>query len=486
MTTWANEIVGKIDLDDKRLDKRLVTLVETFVERPGASIPEACGTWAAAEAAYRFFDNEAVAPERIILAMAEATAERCQGLPLVLAVQDTTSLDYTAHTDTVGTGPLENPKRRGLFAHTTLAVTPEPEGGVPIGIISQHVWARDPGTVGKRHKRKEVPVEAKESARWLVSLKETEARLGPTVRVLTVADREADVYELFALAHELKGDWLIRARHDRNLKGDERHLVAAVERAEVCASTTVELARTDEREARLAKLEVRRAQVVLMPPQRPVGVINKWWAEHPEAEHLAPKKLHPVRVGVVLVTEVGAPEGEKPVRWLLLTSLPVETTEQALTCVGHYRLRWLVERYHYVLKSGCLVERLQLESADRLRRAVAVYSEVAWRLLWLTYQARAHPEAPCTTVFDEETWRVLWVADCPTAVVPVTPPNLHTAVRKIAMLGGFLGRKGDGEPGVKTLWRGLRRLNDTLAGYRLAREHPDLLPDQLVGQLTCV
>lgn len=133
-------------------------------------------------------------------------------------------------------------------------------------------------------------------------------------------------------------------------------------------------------------------------------------------------------------------------------------------------MRWLVERYHFVLKSGCLVERLQLETAERLRRALVVYSEVAWRLLWLTYEARAHPEAPCTEVFDELTWRLLWVADCPTAVVPVTPPDLRTAVRKIAMLGGFLGRRGDGEPGVKTLWRGLRRLNDIVATYRILRK----------------
>lgn len=484
MATWASEIVGGIELGDERLNQRLVTLVETFAERPAASIPEASETWAATQAAYRFFDNQAAQPEQITLAMAEATAKRCRGLPLVLAVQDTTSLDYTTHTDTEGLGPLEHPKHRGLFVHTALAVNPQ--SGVPLGIVSQQVWARDPETLGKSDKRKELPVEAKESARWLVGLKETEARLGPSVRVLTVADREADVYELFALAHELAGDWLIRARHDRNLLGDERHLLGAVERAPICAQTTVELARTDEREARRAKLEVRRAQVVLVAPRRPVGVIAKWWAEHPEVEPLAPEKLRPVRVGVVLVEEVEVPQGVKPVRWLLLTSLPVKTAEQALACVGYYRLRWLVERYHFVLKSGCLVEKLQLETAERLRRALAVYSEVAWRLLWLTYEARAQPEAPCTEVLDELSWQLLWLVDCPTAILPATPPNLRTAVRKIAMLGGFLGRKGDGEPGVKTLWRGLRRLNDMVASYRILKEHPDLLPDQLASQLSCV
>jgi len=474
VVAWVDEIVREIELGDERLDKRFVTLVETFLERPAASIPEACGTWTATEAAYRFFDNEGVLPEQIILAMARATAKRCEGLPLVLSVQDTSSLDYTGHTDTVGLGPLEHPKHRGLFVHTALAV--DPEGGVPLGIVSQQVWARDPAQVGKSEKRKELPIEAKESARWLVGLKEAEVRLETAAHVLTVGDREADVYELFVLAQELQGDWLIRARHDRRLKGDEGHLLAAVEQAPVCAHTTVELPRVDGREARQAKLEVRSAQVLLVPPARAVGVVKAWWAEHPAVEHLVPMKLRPVRVGVVLVDEVDAPSGVEPLRWLLLTSLPVTTPEQALACVEYYRLRWLVERFHFVLKSGCKVEGLQLETADRLRRAIAVYSEVAWRLLWLTYEARRHPDASATTVVDDPTWRLVYAVASPKTAVPMTPPNLRTIVRMIAMLGGFLGRKGDGEPGVKTLWRGLRRLNDMVEGYRVFKEHPDLFP----------
>jgi hypothetical protein len=484
MIGMVEGIVSEIRLGDERLNKRFVTLVETFAERPAASIPEASVSWSASEAAYRFFDNEAVQPGQISLAMAKATAKRCEGLPLVLAVQDTSSLDYTTHTDTTGLGPLENPKCQGLFVHTALVV--DPQGGVPQGVIGQQVWARDPETIGKRHRRKELPVEAKESALWLLGLKETEERLGPTTRVLTVADREADVYELFSLAHELKGDWLIRARHDRNLVGDERHLLAVVEQAPIGACTTVELPRTDEREARRARLNVRRAQIVLVPPRRPVGVIQQWWADHPEVEHLAPRKLRPVQAGVVLVDEVDVPEGVKPVRWLLLTSLLVETAEQALACVGYYRLRWLIERYHYVLKSGCGVEKLQLETAERLHRALAVYSEVAWRLLWLTYEVRAHPDAPCTEALDDLSWQVLSFVDCPTASLPTTPPDLQTAVRKIAMLGGFLGRKGDGMPGAKTLWRGLRRLNDMVAAYRILKQHPDILPPQLPSQPSCV
>ena len=484
MAHWADDIVGEIELGDARLKKRLVSLIETFAEKPAASIPEACGTWAATEAAYRFLDNEAVVPERVTAAMAEATARRCAGVPLVLAVQDTTSLDFTAHTDTVGLGPLEHPAHRGLFVHTTLAVNPQ--GAVPLGIISQQIWSRDPATVGKREQRKEVPVEAKESARWLVSLQDTARRLGTDREVLTVADREADVYELFVLAHELGGTWLIRARHDRNLVGEEHHLLATVENQPVCATTTVDLPRTDQRPARRATLEVRRAQVVLRPPERGDAVIAAWWEQHPQIDPLVPRHREPVAVGVVLVTEVDLPSGSTPVRWLLLINRPVATSDQALACVAFYRVRWLIERYHVVLKSGCQIEKLQLETAERLERALVVYSEVAWRLLWLTYAARAQPDAPCLTVVPDVTWRLLWLKVRPGIPLPVTPPDLRTVVRQLAQLGGFLARTRDGEPGVKTIWRGLRRLQDMEEGARLVQENPAFLSLLLAGQTTCV
>ena len=477
--TWISEVAGEIELGDERLRKRFLTLAETFLEKPASSIPEACRTWAATQAAYRFFDNEAVVPDELTDAMAKATAGRCQGLSRVLVVQDTTSLDFTGHTDTVGLGPLEHTRHRGLLVHTALAV--DPQGGVPLGIVSQLVWARDPQTVGKRDQRKDVPVEAKESARWLISLLETEAHLGASVRVLSVADREADVYELFVLAQEVKGDWLIRARHDRNLVGSEGRLIATVEQQKVSATSTVTLPRTNDRVARRATLAVRQAQVVLVPPGRHTEQIAAWWAEHGEATHLVPPVMAPLHVGVVLVTEVAPPIGVKPIRWLLLTNQPVETTEQALACVADYRLRWLIERYHYVLKSGCQVEKLQLETAARLRRALVVYSEVAWRLLWLTYEARTEPDATCSTVFTDLTWQLLWMKVRPKIPLPMVPPTLRTVTRQTAQLGGFLARKGDGEPGVKTLWRGLRRLQDMEAGALLFQQHPEFFSPLRAG-----
>ena len=476
MGTWAEEIGEGIELGDKRLQARVVALLGVFAEKAGSSIPDACESWAATCAAYRFFDNEDVEPEKIIVGAARATLNRCRGEGVVLAVQDTTAVDYTSHDQTEGMGPLETSWRRGLFVHSTLAVS---EKGVPLGLIAQEIWARDPQGIGKRHQRKQLPVEAKESAKWLVALKRTEERLMSVgVRVVTVADREADVYELFALAEEVRGEWVIRARHDRKLTDEAGKLLSAVESVSPSVRATVQVQRADNRPARQAKLEMRRATVVLRPPERAREVMAKWWAAHLEVEHLLPEELHPIRVGVILVTELEAPEGVEPLRWLLLTNLPVETEEQVLRCVGYYRQRWIVERYHYVLKSGCQVEKLQLETAERLRRALAMYGIVAWRLLWLTHEARAQPESPCTMVLDEDAWRLLVAYRNPKGVLPTQPPDLHTIVREIAKLGGFLGRKHDGEPGVKTIWRGLRRLNDMVLGYRIIQAHPELLSKQ--------
>jgi Transposase DNA-binding/Transposase Tn5 dimerisation domain len=459
--------IGTVTLNDARLEARFHTLVARLAEHPEQSLPQACETWSETIAAYRFFANAAVAPEAIRAGLARATVARCQDEERVLVIQDTTSLDYTSHHKTTGCGPLEHPEQQGLFVHTSLAVSGD---GVPLGIIDQQVWARDPEAVGSRHQRTQRPVEGKESAKWLHGLRETETRLGATVATLTVADREADVYELFALAQTLHGDWLIRARHDRKLVGQEGRLLAAVEQAPVVVQERLEMARAGERPARVAELTLRCATVTVQPPPRAVGAIAHWWQEHPQTERLAPAVLTPVRVGVVLVSEVHAPKGVEPLRWLLLSSLPVETAAQALACARIYRLRWLVERYHFVLKSGCRIERLQLRQAERLERALAVYAAVAWWLLWLSYLARAEPEAPCTVVLEPPTWQALWATHHKTLQLPAEPPDLHTVVRWIAQLGGFLARKGDGEPGVQTLWRGLRRLEDITATWALATQ----------------
>lgn len=463
----------RIELGDERLDRRARELVEALVEQPEVSLPQACVDWASQRAAYRFFDNEAVDPGVLSAALGRATAARCVGEARVLVVQDTTSLDYTRHRATTNLGVLEHTERRGILLHSCLAVS---ESGVPLGLLDVQPWLREPGAEPNADRRHAVPVEGKESGRWLRGLRRASERLGAGIRTLTVADREADVYELFLLAHELGGDWLIRARHDRALADAETRLIATVASAPVEAEVDLAVPRNGAQASRTATVQVRRATVTLVPPRQHPRLVAHWWAEHPTAERLGSPRAVPLRVGVVLVTEVTAPDTVTPLRWLLLTTLPVTTIDEALACIRLYRLRWLIEQFHFVLKSGCRVERLQLQDGHRLQRALVVYAGVAWWILWLTEVARASPHAPCTLAFDTPTWQVLVATTSRTLVLPSEPPDLRTAVRLLASLGGFKGRASDADPGVQSLWRGLRRLNDRLSTWLLFHPLPPPRP----------
>ena len=183
-------------------------------------------------------------------------------------------------------------------------------------------------------------------------------------------------------------------------------------------------------------------------------------------------QLKPLSLWAILVQEEAPPAGVTPIVWLLWTSLPITDLDAALRCVRWYSYRWLIERYHFVLKSGCRLEDLQLAAAARLERALATYCIVAWRLLWLTYEARQNPDTPCERALERSEWQALYCHIHKTSRPPATPPTLRQAVRWIAQLGGFLGRKWDGEPGVQTIWLGLRRLADMTAMWQLMMPPP--------------
>jgi hypothetical protein len=245
---------------------------------------------------------------------------------------------------------------------------------------------------------------------------------------------------------------VVRSAQDRRVQsaGGGRLLREAVERAPVAGELTVEVPRSRKRQARTAVLEVQHCRMELLPP----------------ANHKERKQLSPVPVSVVRVRERGTvPAGEEPIEWVLVTTLFVDILAEALEVVKAYTQRWKVERYHYVLKSGCRIEDLQLEHASRIERALALYNVVAWRLLRLTYWSRAEPEQPCTVALEDDEWKALWLIGA-AKPLPKKPPTLKEAVRIIAKLGGFQGRKNDGEPGVKSLWWGFRRLMDFTLAYR--------------------
>jgi hypothetical protein len=451
MQTWAARELQTLDLGDARRTRRLQHLVECLVAHPQASLPDACRTWAASKAAYRLLDNAAVTPDAIRAAHVDATVARLAGHQRVLLIQDTTSLDFSHHPATQGLGPLEHPASRGLQLHSVLSVT---LAGVPAGLVSQQVWARDPATVGQRHQRRQRATAEKESQRWLDGVLDCEAVLPPDLDLVTIADREADIYALFALPRRAGHDLLIRAAHDRTLAAGAERLWAAAQAGASLGEQTVTVGRRPDQPLRTATLTVRVAAVQLAPP----------------LHHRQRASCPAIPVWSIWAEETQPPDGCAAVQWLLLTTLPVTTLAEAATGLGWYALRWLIERYHFVLKSGCRIEALQLATAARLERALATYSIVAWRLLWLTYLARQTPDAPCTLALAPAAWQALWCAHHQTTTLPDTLPTLALAVRWIARLGGFLGRTGDGAPGVTVLWRGLQRLDDLTAMFTLL--HP--------------
>ncbi len=451
--SWAAEELKTANLGDKRRNRRLIKIVEDLSAMPHASVTQAATDEAALQGTYEFWGNVRVKASDILAAHRDSTLSRVEEQQIVLAVQDTTELDFSSQPSKFGLGALSKKDAQGLKVHSVLCVSPK---GVPLGVLHQKVWAREKNRRTTGYQDRKRAIEQKESHRWLESLELTQQWIPQDKRVVTVADREADIYELFALPRREGSEFLIRACHPRGVKQtatdiDIESLQQAIEATAACGELTLELQRTPKRKPRTATLTVRMSTLELQPPQ-----------QHPQRS-----SLKPVRVQVVWAVEEQPPSGEKAIAWLLLTTLEVTNFEQAERCLRWYSYRWLIERYHYTLKSGCCLEQLQLKTADRLERALATYAIVAWRLLWLTYEARRHPTESIEGILPEHYWIALYCHIHQTRVLPNEPPRLADCVRWIARLGGFLGRKNDGEPGVKTLWLGLQRVHDMASIWQL-------------------
>jgi hypothetical protein len=270
------------------------------------------------------------------------------------------------------------------------------------------------------------------------------------VHALVVSDRESDVYEYFVHPRRDNVDLLIRACQNRRLDESVQNLWPTVSNSPVRGTVQVDVGRSAKQPARQANCQVYYQQVTVLPPKkRPASL----------------PKLAPVVLWAVLVKEQHPPAGVKALEWLLLTTCPVRSFEQALLMLHYYACRWIIERFHFVLKSGCGVEKRHLEHRERLIRFLAIANIVAWRLLWQTYLARADSDLPCTTVLADWEWKALYCFIHKTASTPDVPPTLEQVTRWLAKLGGFLGRAGDGSPGVEVLWRGWRRLFDITATW---------------------
>ncbi len=450
-THWAVHEFADADLGDERRTTRLVELASALGQHPTAALPEACGTGSMLKAAYRFFNNDDIAPQDILQSHVEATYTRLGAVPVVLAVQDTTEVNWTRHPATQGLGPLGHTACHGLLVHTTLAITPE---RVPLGLLAQQVWARDPADVGKRARRKQLPISQKESQKWLHSLDAvyTAHDCCPTTRLVSVGDREADVYDVLAAPRPAGVDLLIRAAWDRCVQGAARYVWATVTAQPVGAHLQLKVPRRGPQVARDATLALRFCALTLRPPR-----------------YRQREGLPVVTLWAVQVQEVEPPADGTPIEWLLLTTVAVDTVDDATQCVQWYSCRWGIEVWHRILKSGCRIEARQLASGERLQRCLTLYSVIAWRIFYATMLARAVPDMPCSVLLDLDEWQALYCAihQCPTP--PEEPPSLAQAVHWIAQLGGFVGRRRRDQPGTETLWRGFQHLMDLTKMYRIMR-----------------
>jgi len=485
MQEWIEQEFSTCDLGDRRLEDRLKTIISRISQDPSRSLSSACRGFAEVVACRRFLDNEVVSQSQLLAPHREASLERIKQHPKVLFIQDTTELDFTTKKKLKGTGPLSSPHRRGFFTHNELVVSPE---RLALGLWETSIEARLDQEHGKASQRKEKPIEQKETYRWLEGYRHgcDLAHLVPGTEVIVCADREADIYEVFAerenrlASGQPAASWLIRSKTNRCLEPFEQSeeepigppakrtkkpprpkIQQRLEQSPVLGTISFALSAKEQfkkvkggsrkkvhRSRRVATQEIRAIQVQLQAPPR------------------EDRSLPAVKIWVVQAKEINPPAGEEPIHWTLLTCLEATDFKEACAVIDLYLCRWEIEVFHRVLKTGCRVEELQLRTSPRIKLAILLYMIVAWRVLYVMHLGRQCPDLPCDVVFEDDEWQSTWVI-IKGGSPPRSPPTLNEIIRMVASFGGFLGRKGDGHPGPQTLWIGLSRVQDFALCWQL-------------------
>src|SRR3954452_17638869 len=459
--SWVDQELAGSTFKDERLGRRLRKLLVQLADAVGAPIPLACQDWASTKAAYRFLANEAVSEVEILAGHFHSTRGRVAATDgLILVLQDTTEFSYQrARPERIGaiTTP---PSRRGadrrlkmhtvcgLLMHASLAVTTD---GLPLGLAAVKFWTRakfkGTNALKRRVNPTRVPIEAKESVRWLENMRQATALLGDPARLVHVGDRENDIHEFFCAAQAAGTHFLVRACVDR-LAGDGRHTIAdGMGEVAVRGLHRVEVAGEDGK-AGQASVELRYRRVHVRPP-------------------IGKQKRYPaLDLTVIHARERGEPEGRAAIGWKLVTDLPVRSPEEAVEKLGWYARRWRIELFHKILKSGCRAEEARLRTAERLVNLLALFCILSWRLFWLTMLNRAAPDtSPRLALTEGEVCLLDRMADR-TSDRP--PPTLSSYLTRIARLGGYLARASDPPPGNAVMWRGWSRLMDIKLGAAIA------------------
>ena len=462
--SWAIEELAKVNFGDKRLDKRFLKVAGSQSKTPQLSINASSADWSCAKGAYRLFDNPKVTPEKILEPHIENTIHRIYGQEMVVIVNDTSFIDFSTHEMVPDLGVATKHgeyETKGIHFHAGLALSHE---GTPLGLIYSKLWTRlKQKKAGHAHTK--IPITKKESYRWIECLEETKALLPSGTRGLVVGDRESDIYEYFETAQDLDLDVLVRLQHNRVITdefGEDNRVEDSFKTEKVQGVLTVHIPGNGSRVARDATMEVKFKEVLFQG--HPRGI---------KTERV--KKRRDLLLTVVELSERGAPNKKEALGWTLITTLPVHNLSEAEEVMKFYRMRWTIELYFKSLKTGCNVEKCRLEEAEKLIKFVALCGIIAWRLMWLTWLQREIPHGSGELAITEVEWKTLWLkkhrekikAGLMKAEPPEEIPDLCTITRWIAGFGGFMGRKGDGHPGLITVWRGWMRIMDGAEIYEM-------------------
>lgn len=429
---WARDLYATAPMPDKRLNPRLVNMAAHLAQKPTDPITRAFDAPADVKAAYRCIENDRVRPIHLRRAFSQKTVRDAAGHSVALSIQDSVTLSFPRAPATEGLGLISETDVRGLIAHSTLLATLE---GMPIGVIAQDAWSREGKREGTREQRQRLPIEEKESYKWIRAMRETRRSFAEQLppqeipRLIHIFDREGDVHEVFEEALRHGEGCVIRSTQDRRARTEDGRVVGAhalVASAPLLGVTEVEIMRRGDRPARTARVEIRAIALVLEPAS----------PHHPDRDPLA--------LTMVEAREVNAAADVKePILWRLWNTEPAGTFEEALIVVKYYSHRWLIEEVHLILKSGCRIEDVRFHTAERIEKALAIYTPVAVLILQLREWSRLEPEAPCTRILDETTWRVLYGAvHRRLAPAGMPPPTMREAVLWIGRLGATWGAKG--------------------------------------------
>jgi hypothetical protein len=462
---WVAGEVAGCQFHDARLGKRLGNLLHQLGGSIGGTIPVACQDWANTKAAYRFLSNDDVDEQAILAGHFQATGDRARAStgPL-LVLQDTTEFSFKRDKpELVGFKGVTHSRRDkagrpqphttcGILMHSSLVVTAQ---GLPLGLCAIKFWSRQKfkGTAALKRKINptRVPIEEKESVKWLLNLRQSTALIDDPRRCVHIGDRESDIYELFSLADELGTRFLVRTCNDR-LAGDGDHTIAD-EMADVRVQGLHRVQFRDERgQPCEATLELRYRQIGVLPP---IGKQQSYPA---------------LELTVLHAQERDAPAGRAPLQWKLITNLPVRSKAEAIEKIDWYAMRWKIETFHKILKSGCRAEDSRLQTADRLTNLISIYCILSWRIFWLTMLGRVAPRSSPRDAFTEDELAVLDRLSPKTSTPELVPRTLSHYAIQLAKLGGYLARKNDPPPGNLVMWRGLTRLTDIVLGMQLAAE----------------